>query len=213
MENLLSKDEMEAVINGNHDDVFAVLGIHRDKGSKNVFIRAYNPHAKNIEVIKKDNGDSLGKMSKIDERGFFQINLGNVENFAYKFKIENDIGNTYYAEDVYRFMPTLGDIDIYLFSEGNHLEMYKKLGAHPIVMDGVKGVSFAVWAPNAKRVSVVGNFNNWDGRCHIMRKYPSCGVWDIFIPDLGEGEVYKYEIKTQQDYILTKADPVGFYAA
>lgn len=212
MENLLSKTEIEAVINGNHDNIFAVLGIHRDKGSKNTFIRAFQPHAKSIEVIKKEDGSSLGKMDKIDDRGFFQIALGKVGDIAYKFKIENDAGQVYEAEDVYRFAPTLGDIDVYLFSEGNHLEMYKKLGAHVITMDGVKGVSFAVWAPNAKRVSVIGNFNNWDGRCHVMRKYASCGVWDIFVPGIGEGEIYKFEVKTQQDYILTKADPVGFYA-
>ncbi|MBR1648866.1 MAG: 1,4-alpha-glucan branching protein GlgB [Alphaproteobacteria bacterium] len=212
MENLLSKTEMEAVISGNHGNVFAVLGIHRDKGSKNVFIRSFLPHAEKVEVIKKGDNSSLGDMQKLDDRGFFQINLGNCGNFTYKFKITNDVGCVYEAEDVYSFLPTLGDIDIYLLSEGNHFEMYKKLGAHPIEMAGVKGVSFAVWAPNAKRVSVVGNFNNWDGRCHVMRKYNSCGVWDIFIPGLKEGEVYKYEIKTEQNYILTKSDPVGFFA-
>ena len=164
MENLLSKSEMEAVIGGDHGNVFAVLGIHKDKGSKNIFIRAFLPHARSVEVLKKDDGSSLGKMSKLDERGFFQLNLGNVGDVNYKFKIENDAGIFYEAEDPYRFMPTLGDIDVYLLGEGNHLEMYKKLGAHVVTMDGVKGVSFAVWAPNAKRVSVVGNFNNWDGR-------------------------------------------------
>ena len=211
MENLLSDAEMEAVIDGDHGNVFAVLGIHRDKGSKNVFIRAFQPHAKSIEVIGRD-GVSRGMMNRLDERGFFQINLGAGDNFSYRFKIENDRGEFYEAEDTYRFRPTLGDIDVYLLGEGSHLEMYKKLGAHVCEQDGVKGVSFAVWAPNAKRVSVVGNFNNWDGRTCVMRKYPTCGVWDIFVPGLGEGEVYKYEIKTQQDYILTKSDPVGFYA-
>lgn len=211
MENLLSDAEMEAVIDGDHGNVFAVLGIHRDKGSKNVFIRAFQPHAKSIEVIGRD-GVSRGMMNRLDERGFFQINLGAGDNFSYWFKIENDRGEFYEAEDTYRFRPTLGDIDVYLLGEGSHLEMYRKLGAHVCEQDGVKGVSFAVWAPNAKRVSVVGNFNNWDGRTCVMRKYPTCGVWDIFVPGLGEGEVYKYEIKTQQDYILTKSDPVGFYA-
>lgn len=81
-----------------------------------------------------------------------------------------------------------------------------------MTMDGVAGVSFAVWAPNAKRVSVVGGFNNWDGRVNVMRKHPTCGVWDIFIPGIGQGELYKYEIKTQQDYILVKSDPVAFYS-
>ena len=90
--------------------------------------------------------------------------------------------------------------------------MYKRLGAHVMEMDGIKGVGFAVWAPNAKRVSVVGGFNNWDGRAHVMRKHPTCGVWDIFIPGIGAGELYKYEIKTQEDYILVKSDPVAFWS-
>ena len=212
MENLLSKEEMEAIIEGDHGNVFAVLGIHKDKGSKSVFIRTYQPNTRSVEVIKKEDGSSLGFMEKLDPRGFYQINLGACDNFAYKFRIENDKGDIYEAEDVYRFNPTLGDIDVYLLAEGNHLNMYKILGAHVREMDGVKGVSFAVWAPNAKRVSVVGGFNNWDGRVNAMRKHISCGVWDIFIPNIGEGEVYKYEIKTQENYILLKADPVGFYA-
>ena len=211
MENLLSKEEMDAVINGDHGNVFAVLGIHKNKGSKEVFIRAYQPHAAKIEVLDEA-GKNYGEMSKIDPRGFFQINLGKIENFNYKFRIENDRGNIYKEKDIYSFPPVLGDIDVYLLAEGNHLDMYKKLGAHPMEMNGVKGVSFAVWAPNAKRVSVVGNFNNWDGRVNVMRKHPTCGVWDIFIPGLCVGEVYKYEIKTPEDYIFVKADPVAFYS-
>ena len=212
MENLLSKEEMEAIINGDHGNVFAVLGIHRNKGSKEVFIRAYQPHTNSIEVINKVDGSSLGFMEKLDERGFYQINLGAADNFSYKFRIENDKGEKYEQEDVYRFPCTLGDIDVYLLSEGNHLNMYKILGAHVREMEGVKGVSFAIWAPNAKRVSVVGAFNNWDGRVNVMRKNINCGVWDIFIPNIGEGELYKYEVKTHENYILTKSDPVGFYA-
>lgn len=211
MENLLSKEEMKAIIDGNHGNVFSVLGIHRDKGSKEVFIRTYQPNSKSVELLKQD-GTSLGQMSKLDDCGFYQINLGAIENFAYKFRIENDQGTVYEEEDPYRFPSILGDIDLYLLAEGNHLDMYKKLGAHPIELNGVKGVSFAVWAPNAKRVSVVGNFNNWDGRKHAMRKHPTCGVWDIFIPNIGEGELYKYEVKTQEDYILVKSDPVAFFA-
>ena len=211
MENLLSKAEMEAVINGDHGNVFSVLGIHKDKGSKEVFIRAYQPHAVSIEVLRYDDSP-VGFMTRLDDRGFFQINLGAVENFPYRFRIENDMGHKYIKEDEYRFPPVLGDIDVYLLAEGNHLEMYKKLGAHPMEINGVKGVGFAVWAPNAKRVSVVGAFNNWDGRAHVMRKHPTCGVWDIFVPGIGEGEFYKYEVKTPEDYILVKSDPVGFYA-
>lgn len=212
MKNILSSSEVEAVINGDYENIFAVLGMRKDKGSKDVFIRTFQPHTNAVEVIRKDDGSSLGKMTKFHDGGFYQINLGAVNPFDYKFRIENDLGNIYEKEDVYNFPSTLGDIDVYLFSEGNHLELYKKLGAHVIEMNGVRGVSFAVWAPNAKRVSVVGNFNNWDGRAHVMRKHLSCGIWDIFIPALGEGEVYKFEIKTRENNILLKSDPMAFYA-
>ena len=211
MENMLSKEEITAIVDGNHGNVFAVLGMHRDKGSKKIFIRAYQPFAQQIEIIDKDN-HILGQMQKIDDRGFFQINFDKTESFAYKFKITNDKGQIYESEDVYRFTSTIGDIDEYLFAQGNHREIYKKLGAHLMEMDGVKGVAFAVWAPNAKRVSVVGNFNNWDGRINVMRKHISCGIWDIFIPGLVEGEYYKFEIKTQQDYILSKSDPMATFS-
>ena len=211
MENLLSKEEMEAIINGDHSNPFAVLGIHKDKGSKEVFIRAYQPNSRSMELLDS-NGTSLGQMTKLDNRGFFQINLGPRENFAYRFRIENDRGDFYEKEDSYRFPSILGDIDLYLLAEGNHLEMYKKLGAHVVELNGVRGVSFAVWAPNAKRVSVVGNFNNWDGRTTVMRNHPSCGIWDIFIPGIGQGEIYKYEIKTRENYILVKSDPLAFYS-
>ena len=211
MDNLLSKEEIDAIINGNHGNVFAVLGIHRDKGSKKVFIRAFNPFAQSMEVLNADN-QSLGQMTKLDDRGFFQINFDITTDFKYKFRVLNDKGQTYIEQDAYRFPSTIGDIDEYLFAQGNHREIYKKLGAHPMEIDGVKGVGFAVWAPNAKRVSVVGSFNNWDGRINVMRKHISCGIWDIFMPDLLEGEYYKFEIKTQDDRILSKADPVGTYA-
>jgi len=211
MQNLLSKEEMEAIINGDHGNVFAVLGIHRNKGSKESFIRSYLPKSSSIEVLARD-GSSRGMMTKLDDRGFYQIDLGITDNYDYKFRITNDKGDIYIAEDTYRFTPTLGDMDIYLLAEGNHLDMYKKLGAHVMEKEGVKGVAFAVWAPNAKRVSVVGAFNNWDGRVDVMRKHPSCGVWDIFIPNIGEGELYKFEIKTNSNNIFLKADPVAFYS-
>ena len=211
MENLLSKEEMEAVINGDHGNVFAVLGIHKDKGSKEVFIRTYQPHSKAIELIDNNN-QSLGFMSCLDPRGFYQINLGPRDNFAYRFRITGDMDNVWETEDPYRFPSVLGDMDVYLLAEGNHLEMYKKLGAHHIEMNGVYGVSFAVWAPNAKRVSVIGNFNNWDGRVHVMRKHPTAGVWDIFIPGLSNGELYKFEVKGMDNSIHVKADPLAFYS-
>lgn len=211
MQNLLSKEEMEAIINGDHGNVFSVLGIHKNKGTKETYIRAYIPLSSSIEVLYR-NGDSRGVMTKLDDRGFYQIDLGITDDFDYKFCITNNNGEKYIAEDTYRFSSTLGDVDIYLLAEGNHLDMYKKLGAHIMEKEGVKGVGFAVWAPNAKRVSVVGGFNNWDGRVNVMRKHPSCGIWDIFIAGIGEGELYKFEVKTNSDHIFLKSDPIAFYA-
>ena len=211
MKNLLSTEEMNAVIYGNHDNVFAVLGPHKDKGSKNIFIRAFLPHSNSVFVLSQD-GQKLGQMTKLDDKGFYQIEFGKTEPFKYRFLVENDEGHTYETEDPYRFSPTLGDMDEYLFSEGNHHEIYKKLGAHMTTQDGIDGVAFAVWAPNAARVSVVGDFNMWDGCRHVMRKHPSCGLWDIFMPNLKEGTVYKFEIKTKEGYILLKADPFASYS-
>jgi 1,4-alpha-glucan branching enzyme len=130
----------------------------------------------------------------------------------YRLRIDWD-GNEVELEDPYRFPPALGEQDLYLFGEGNHHNVYDKLGAHPMTLEGAGGVSFAVWAPSASRVSVVGGFNNWDGRRHVMRKHPGIGVWEIFIPNIGEGEVYKYELKGPNgDLLPLKADPFGFLA-
>ena len=118
MGNLLSKEEMECIINGNYENVMAVLGIHRDKGSKEVYIRAYKPNTKSIELLDGDD-NSLGMMTKLDDRGFYQINLGvtNTEGFKHKFRITNDKGDVYSEEDIYSFPSILGEIDEYLFSE------------------------------------------------------------------------------------------------
>ena len=116
-------------------------------------------------------------------------------------------------DDPYRFPPWLGELDVHLLAEGNHLEAYEKLGAHPATLERVEGVAFAVWAPNARRVSVVGEFNNWDGRRHPMRLRHDCGVWEIFIPALKAGERYKYEIKGPHGGVPhLKADPYAFQA-
>ncbi len=114
-------------------------------------------------------------------------------------------------EDPYRFGSALGELDVYLMAEGTHLRLYEKLGAHPAVRDGVAGVEFAVWAPNARRVSVVGQFNNWDGRRHLMRRFSSSGVWELFVPGMAPGDLYKFELKSADGRLLPlKADPFAF---
>lgn len=113
--------------------------------------------------------------------------------------------------DPYAFNPIISDLDRYLFNQGTHYKIYEKLGSHPMTVDGVKGILFAVWAPNAKRVSVVGSFNDWDGRRHPMRCLGDSGIWELFIPGVLEGDLYKYEIKTKENQLLLKTDPYGFY--
>src|SRR5690606_14253154 len=114
-------------------------------------------------------------------------------------------------DDPYRFPPLLGELDLYLMGEGKHRRLYERMGAHPETIDGIDGVMFAVWAPNAARVSVVGDFNRWDGRCHVMRRRHESGIWELFIPGLERGETYKYEIKGPEGQLLPlKADPFAF---
>jgi len=210
MKNMLSKEEIQAIVNADHSNPFAVLGLHRDKGNKEYFVRTFQPFSKKVELVD-EKGKLISEMKKIHPDGFYQADLGKDFDKHYLFKITYDDDNVAQKEDVYRFASALGDIDVYLFSEGNHHNMHKKLGAHLSEQNGIKGVSFAVWAPNAKRVSVVGDFNHWDGRTHVMRNHPSCGMWDIFIPNIGVGEKYKFEIKTQNGDILMKSDPFAAY--
>jgi 1,4-alpha-glucan branching enzyme len=149
-------------------------------------------------------------MEKIHEDGFFEVVLADRSKvFPYQLKKTTASGSTEIFHDSYSFMPTLTDVDIYLFNAGDHHKIYEKLGAHYAEVRGVGGVQFAVWAPSARSVSVIGNFNNWDRRCHAMRVLGSSGIWEIFIPGLMERELYKYQVKTQQGFVLDKADPYG----
>ena len=216
MKHILEPQVVENLVKGHYlGDAFAVLGMHEatnEDGQKFIFIRTLQPQAKSIEVINRDTGAGLGYMRKVHNDGLFQLDLPNVADFfSYYFKITLYNDTVYEAEDVYRFWPVLGDMDLYLFGEGTHYKSYEKLGAHLITHQGVEGVSFAVWAPNAKRVSVVGTFNDWDGRRHLMRPRGSSGIWELFIPNLKEWDMYKYEIiGANGDLLPLKIDPVGF---
>lgn len=204
----------EAIISGNHGDPFSVLGMHKEKDGT-MLVRTYQPDSKAVELLEYDSQEKVGDFVKVHDAGLFQIELDKRKHkdfFDYKLKLDYHVGHKQVVEDVYRFYPVLGEMDVYLLAEGNHLEIYKKLGAHKMVHQNVSGVSFAVWAPNAKRVSVVGSFNNWDGRKNPMRLRVGCGVWEIFIPGLEEGDMYKYEIKGANGELLPlKTDPVSFY--
>ncbi|WP_119459239.1 1,4-alpha-glucan branching protein GlgB [Rhodospirillaceae bacterium SYSU D60014] len=201
------------VLAGDHADPFSYFGMHRDGPDGRLVVRTLQPHAARAAVVDIASGETVADLQRIHEAGLF---VGDIEArsqpFAYRLHLEN-AGGQWDVEDPYRFPPVLGELDVYLLSEGNHLNLYERLGAHRRRMEGVDGVAFAVWAPNARRVSVVGPFNDWDGRRHPMRLRYECGVWELFIPGLGEGTLYKYEIKARSgDLLPLKADPCAFYS-
>jgi 1,4-alpha-glucan branching enzyme len=176
-----------------------------------VTVRVLRPEAERVELLVT--GEPPREMVKTDDGGFFELLLqGRTETFPYQLRVHYPDGNSFTLRDPYAFLPTLGTFDEHLFGEGRHERLYDKLGAHVRQLGDVGGVSFAVWAPNASGVSVVGNFNNWDGRLHQMRVLGASGIWEIFIPDIGPGEVYKYEIHHQGAPPFLKADPYALYS-
>lgn len=210
----LREDEVNSICNGQwYGDPFSIFGMHycTQLSTAFVYVRALQPQAKEMTLVRVDTGESF-EMQKIHPYGLFEIPFPHETNFFdYYYKITLYNGNQYETKDPYKFLPVLGDMDLYLFNEGNHKEIYQKLGSHVLSHQGVDGVSFAVWAPNAKRVSVVGSFNEWDGRRHMMRPRGSSGVWEIFIPHLTEWTIYKYEIiGPNGDLLPLKIDPYGF---
>ncbi len=206
-ETFLDQGTIEAIVGGYHGAPFDVLGPHQT--GDDLIIRAFWPEAASVAVVLGA-GDPR-PMDCIHPTGLFEVTLPNQAVAPYQLVVTDHAGQTQLHEDPYSFLPTLGSLDAYLMGEGTHLHIYDRLGAHIVEIRGVSGVRFAVWAPNAQRVSVVGPFNQWDGRRHPMRFLHDNGVWELFIPGLGEGTLYKYEIKTHyQGYTVNKADPVGF---
>ncbi|MCP4424157.1 MAG: 1,4-alpha-glucan branching protein GlgB, partial [Chloroflexi bacterium] len=214
---LISSEAIAALVGGYHGDPFNILGPH--KTEQGIVIRAFLPFAQKVEVVADGPLAASTPMTRIHEAGFFQAHFPQRSApFSYLYRIVTHAGDTLLYEDAYAFPSLLTEFDEYLLAEGTHLHIYEQLGAHIREVDGSNagsrtGVLFAVWAPSALRVSVVGEFNQWDGRRHPMRFHQGSGVWEIFIPGLAEGALYKYEIKTRyQEYIATKTDPVGFYS-
>lgn len=206
----LDNNTIEAIIGGYHGAPFDILGPHLENGK--LFVRAFEPDATAVEVVHGNN--QRIQMYRIHESGLYEVAIPNKnKELRYQLSVTYLSGLTALHEDPYSFPPLFTDFDTHLMAEGSHLHIYQRLGAHIVELNGVRGVHFAVWAPNAQRVSVVGNFNNWDGRRHPMRFLTEIGVWELFLPGLGEGDIYKYEIKTHyHGYMVTKADPVGFAA-
>ncbi|MBI3567947.1 MAG: 1,4-alpha-glucan branching protein GlgB [Gemmatimonadetes bacterium] len=198
---------VEAIVAGRHRDPFAVLGIH-EAGTRFV-VRAFVPGAETLDVVDYD-GALLATLACTHPAGLFEGMLARREPYRLRATRGRE---TWTTDDAYAFGPVLGPMDDWLMGEGTHANLYDRLGAHVMVHEGVSGVHFAVWAPNAKRVSVVGDFNVWDGRRHTMRLRFGTGVWEIFVPGIGEGTFYKYEVVgANGDLLPLKSDPVGFSA-
>jgi 1,4-alpha-glucan branching enzyme len=204
------RDETQAIVAGDHPDPFAFLGLH-EADDEHMVVRAFLPEARSVTVLDARSQRPIVALQRVHDAGVFAGSIDRHDRFPYRLVVDWQ-GRKVELEDPYRFPPWLGEMDLHLFAEGTHLTLYEKLGAHVTELEGTQGVVFAVWAPNARRVSVIGDFNNWDGRRHAMRKHPGAGLWEIFVPGLRPGERYKFEIKAQDGAILLKADPFAFAA-
>jgi 1,4-alpha-glucan branching enzyme len=201
-----TKSELDALVRREHPEPHAILGAHPAGPDGGVVIRALRPSAESVSV-KPSKGKTV-VLKQIHPAGIFE---GEIENaklpLRYKLKVDYGPGGKFTLDDPYAFVPTLGELDLHLIAEGHHEQIYDKLGAHVIEHQGVKGTAFAVWAPAARAVSVVGDFNSWDGRLHAMRSLGPVGIWELFLPDVGEAARYKYEILSADGEVLLKADP------
>lgn len=206
-------NNLKKLISGNFADPFSILGAHpaSREGKDGILVRAFIPGAKSVSVEDLDPEGDV-KARRISRKGLFEAFIARKDNISpYHLKVDFGTGKITRFYDCYSFLPVLSDYDMYLFGQGNNFKIYERLGAHIMNHQGVKGVLFAVWAPSASRVSVIGDFNQWDGRRHQMRNRGSSGVWELFIPHLKEGLLYKFEIRTQDGTILIKSDPFAFY--
>jgi 1,4-alpha-glucan branching enzyme len=202
-----SADDVLALVEARHGDPFSMMGPHESAGG--IVVRAFVPHAETLNVIGAD-GKSVVGLQRRHDAGFFEGFCKAKTRFDYRLRAAN-AGGSWELHDPYAFPAYLGSMDDYLLREGTHRKLYERLGAHLVHHCGVDGVNFAVWAPNAKRVSVVGDFNGWDGRRHQMRNRADSGIWEIFAPGIGDGTTYKFEIVSAQGQVLPlKADPFGF---
>jgi 1,4-alpha-glucan branching enzyme len=199
-------DEVELVIGRDHPDPHHLLGAHPQNGD--VVVRAFRPGAERVRVVPVD--DPPVEAERLHPSGLFE---GLIEGASlplrYRLEVAYPGGRTIELDDPYGFLPTLGELDLQLIAEGRHELLYEKLGAHVREVDGVVGTAFAVWAPAARSVSIVGDFNDWDGRIHPMRSLGGSGIWELFVPGVEDGARYKYELRTQPGYVQLRADPVA----
>ncbi|HAO32220.1 MAG TPA: 1,4-alpha-glucan branching protein GlgB [Candidatus Competibacter sp.] len=196
--------ELQRLLEARHHDPFALLGRHPQDDK--VVVRAHMPYARDVEIAEGNL-----PMHRVDNSDLFEWE-GDPKQVPerYQLRWRDSDNNEQVAHDPYCFPPQIADFDLYLFGEGKHWHAYRFLGAHPHTADGVSGVLFGVWAPNAERVSVVGNFNRWDGRCHPMRGRGASGIWELFIPNLCPGDLYKFELRNRHSgVVFLKSDPYG----
>ncbi len=207
------QEEIERLVRGEHHEPHRLLGAHPEAGK--VRVRAWRPDARQVSVVADGRREVL---ERIHPAGLFEGTLpgpggaaartGAERLPAYRLEV-SDGERVVEVDDPYRFLPTVGELDQHLIGEGRHERLWERLGAHPTVLEGVAGTAFAVWAPNARGVRVVGDFNRWDGRLNPMRVLGSSGIWELFVPGVGEGAKYKYEVLGADGGLVLKADPLA----
>jgi 1,4-alpha-glucan branching enzyme len=201
--------DIDAIAVGQHGNPFAVLGPHTLRDGS-VVLRIFAPDADRVDAVDRSGATIVALDRRTDTSFFAAVLPSTIDRGGYRLQMSKN-GHTWQIEDAYRFPSTLGEIDIHLAAEGTHRKLYEKLGAHLHTFDGINGMAFAVWAPHAHRVSVVGHFNQWDGRRHVMRRRVEAGLWDIFIPHLNAGDAYKFEIVDANGRLMPlKSDPFAF---
>jgi len=208
---LLPPDDLYPLLECRHSDPHRILGLRRDQNG--MIARVFRPGATTVSILLESGTKHPLIMTHAD--GLFEgVVPGNQTPTPSTYRILSTFadGSTLSERDPYAFAPQLGDLDLHLLGEGNHFEAYRVMGAHPREVEGILGTAFAVWAPNAQRVSVVGDFNGWDGRRHMLRQLAGSGIWDIFVPDVQQGEHYKFEIRGKDGDVFLKTDPYAFYA-
>ena len=205
---MLSNADVHALVEARHGDPFAVLGLHADTAGK-LWVRTLLPAASVVDVLDAASGKKLAGLALRHDAGLWEGAIPRRKaRFDYRLRVQWADGSTGTYADAYAWGLLVSDDDLYFFGEGSHLRPYTFLGAHAMQLDGVDGVRFAVWAPNAQRVSVVGDFNTWDGRRHAMRSRGGGGVWEIFVPHAAVGDHYKFELLSRDAVLLPlKADP------
>ena len=212
MKSTVADEDLYPIIEARHADPFSVLGPHpvNVDGQPCVAIRAFLPGADKLELLLDQDGVVRTHDVPRVEDAFFEVLVPGSSRPSYRLRAYQGPEHSWTFEDPYRFPPVLGDLDIHLIGEGSHYRNFERMGSQQFTLEGVQGVLFAVWAPNARRVSLVGDFNDWDGRRNPMRLRGSSGIWEIFMPGLGEGDLYKFEIRTQEGHLRLKSDPYGF---